>query len=351
MKWQKLVEREGDFFKNVLLYESLEEHFPKVFERHHPPFLTVRSGDIFTHYQEEESRKEFCKFLEEQAKNPEFVTNIITTGKKHFQELMEFCLGLRQLPSLSAHSDKELAECLQRYCHLYKQPYPYFNVAPFADYGSDQSLIEAMAKWRLWARDKFNQVHQLAEPLFQEIAQRLHLTVKQLKFLKPQEIISALQIHHTIQCRQRCYFHFDNGSFLLKENSFPEFLSEDLPEERAEATKSITKIAEIAELRGRGTFPAKYRGKVRVITKNEDLKQVETGEILVLRMTTPDLMMESIKKAGAIITDEGGITSHAAVISREFNIPVLMGTEIATTVLKTGDLVEVDTEKGMAKLL
>ncbi len=347
MKWQKLVEREGDFFKNVLLYESLEEHFPKVFARHHPPFLTVRKGDIFIHYQEEESRKEFAQFLEEQAKDPEFVNNIITTGKKHFQELLEFCQGgPRQLPSCS---DKALAEYLQQYCHLYKQPYPYFNVSPFADYGSDQSLIEAMAGWRLWARDKFNQVHQLAEPLFQEIAQRLHLTVKQLKFLKPQEIIAALQIHHTIQCRQRCYFHFENGSFVLKEDSFPEFLPEDLSEEIAKTAEPVTEL--ITELRGHGTFPARYRGKVRIISKNEDLKQIEVGEVIVLRMTTPDLIMESIKKAGAIITDEGGITSHAAVISREFNIPALMGTEIATKVLKTGDLVEVDTEKGMAKLV
>lgn len=349
MKWQKLVEREGDFFKNVLLYESLEEHFPKVFACHHPPFLTVRKGDVFIHYQEEESRKEFCKFLEEQAKDPEFVNKIITTGKKHFQELLEFCQGsLRQLPSCS---DKELAEDLQHYCHLYKQPYPYFNVAPFADYGSNQALIEALAEWRLWARDKFNQVHQLAEPLFQKIAQRLHLTVKQLKFLKPQEIIGALHIHHTIQCRQQCYFHFENGSFVLKEDSFPEFLEEGVGEKDRPGTIRGETTERIKEFQGRGTFPAKYTGRVRVIRNNEDLTEVVLGEILVLRMTTPDLMMESIRKAGAIITDEGGITSHAAVISREFNIPALMGTEIATTVLKTGDLVEVDTEKGMAKLL
>ncbi|MBI2632696.1 hypothetical protein HYW75_06850 [Candidatus Pacearchaeota archaeon] len=85
-----------------------------------------------------------------------------------------------------------------------------------------------------------------------------------------------------------------------------------------------------------------------VIKKNEDLKNVEGGEVLVLRMTTPDLMLEGIKKAGAIITDEGGITSHAAVLSREFNIPALMGTTNATRIFKTGDYVSVDTELGRA---
>ena len=102
------------------------------------------------------------------------------------------------------------------------------------------------------------------------------------------------------------------------------------------------------KVQGRGTFAAKYYGRVRIIKKNEDLKDVEMGEVLVLRMTTPDLMLEGIKKAGAIITDEGGITCHAAVLSREFNIPALMGTTNATRIFKTGDYVCVDTEFGTA---
>ncbi len=334
MTWQKLVEREGDFFKNVLLYESLEEHFPKAFQRHHPPFLTVRQGDMFTHYQDEDGRRELALFLEEQAQHPQFVNDVITIGKKGFNELITFCQGLNQF---SSSSDKDLAKYLEQYCLRYKQPYPYFNLSPFADYVSDSSIVQIMAEWRLWARDKFNLVHQLAEPLFQEIAQRLHLTAKELKFLKPQEIIEALQMHHKIQCRQQCYFHFENGSFVLRENSFPEFLSHKGEEKK-----------QTHEVHGRGTFPTKYSGRVRLIKTNDDLGKVEAGEILVLRMTTPDLMLEGIKKAGAIITDEGGITCHAAVLSREFNIPTLMGTEIATKVFNTGDQVEVDTVLGIA---
>ena len=67
-------------------------------------------------------------------------------------------------------------------------------------------------------------------------------------------------------------------------------------------------------------------------------------------MTTPDLM-PTIKQAKAIITDEGGLTCHAAIISRELGIPCIIGTKIATKVLKNGDLVEVDAEKGILKIL
>jgi len=67
-------------------------------------------------------------------------------------------------------------------------------------------------------------------------------------------------------------------------------------------------------------------------------------------MTNPN-MMPLIRKAKAIITDEGGITCHAAIISRELNIPCIIGTKIATKVLKDGDRVEVDADKGIVRKL
>ena len=75
---------------------------------------------------------------------------------------------------------------------------------------------------------------------------------------------------------------------------------------------------------------------------------MDYGSIIVSRMTTPNLITKGMKKAGAIITDEGGITCHAAVLSREFNIPALIGTGNATKLLKDGDMVEIDTDKGIA---
>ena len=58
-----------------------------------------------------------------------------------------------------------------------------------------------------------------------------------------------------------------------------------------------------------------------------------------------------MKKSSVIITDAGGLTSHAAIVSRELGIPCIVGTKIATQVLKDGDLVEVDAEKGIVKIL
>lgn len=87
-------------------------------------------------------------------------------------------------------------------------------------------------------------------------------------------------------------------------------------------------------------------GKVRLIEPHVENQKFEEGEILVTRMTTPDLM-PLIKKASAIITDEGGITCHAAIVSREFKKPCIIGTKIATQIFKDGDIIEVDAEIGV----
>ena len=80
------------------------------------------------------------------------------------------------------------------------------------------------------------------------------------------------------------------------------------------------------------------------------MEKFKRGDILVSPATNPNIL-PVMKIAAAIITDEGGITCHAAIVSREFKIPCVVGTKIATKVLKDGDLVEVDAEKGVVRKL
>ncbi|MFA6436972.1 MAG: PEP-utilizing enzyme [Candidatus Paceibacterota bacterium] len=104
------------------------------------------------------------------------------------------------------------------------------------------------------------------------------------------------------------------------------------------------------EIKGTVANSGTYKGRVRIILSTEMAKELQNGEILVTTMTTPNLI-GVIKRSGAIITDEGGILCHAAIVSRELGIPCIIGTKIATQILKDGDLVEVDANKGMIKIL
>jgi pyruvate,water dikinase len=101
---------------------------------------------------------------------------------------------------------------------------------------------------------------------------------------------------------------------------------------------------EVHELKGICGNPGKATGKARIIVKTSEFHKFQKGDILVTAFTTPDFT-PVIKKAAAIVTDFGGITSHASIISREMNIPCVVGTEHATTSIKDGDIIEVDANK------
>jgi phosphohistidine swiveling domain-containing protein len=92
------------------------------------------------------------------------------------------------------------------------------------------------------------------------------------------------------------------------------------------------------------------RGVVRVVMQSAEIDKVQVGEILVTAMTTPEYV-PAMRKVIAVLTDEGGVTCHAAIVSRELGIPAVIAIGNATKVLKDGDLVEVDAEKGIVTKL
>lgn len=106
-----------------------------------------------------------------------------------------------------------------------------------------------------------------------------------------------------------------------------------------------------ALLTGKSSMTGKARGKVKIVLEDEvDSVSLNEQEILVCKMTTPEYL-PLMKKAVAIITDLGGILSHAAIISRELKVPCISGTKTATQTLKNGDLIEVDAGSGHITLL
>ena len=99
-------------------------------------------------------------------------------------------------------------------------------------------------------------------------------------------------------------------------------------------------------VKGLGASPGLGSGKVKVIFSTEELDKIKEGDILVTTMTNPD-MVPAMKRASAIVTDEGGMTCHAAIVSRELGIPCVVGTQNATAKLKDGMEVTVDGTRGV----
>ncbi len=102
----------------------------------------------------------------------------------------------------------------------------------------------------------------------------------------------------------------------------------------------------IVVLKGNSASPGIAYGPCKILKSPKEIEKVQRGDVLVATMTNPDYV-PAMKKAVAIITDKGGRTSHAAIVSRELGIPCIVGTERATTVLKNGLVVTVDGKNGI----
>ena len=112
----------------------------------------------------------------------------------------------------------------------------------------------------------------------------------------------------------------------------------------AGSAKSVTEAHVI--LKGQGASPGFATGAVRLVPDARDTSLMQSGEILVTKMTTPDFV-PAMRKASAIVTDEGGATCHAAIVSRELGIPCVVGTGEATAKLSDGIVITVDADKGI----
>ncbi|MDO5828676.1 MAG: phosphoenolpyruvate synthase, partial [Methanocorpusculum sp.] len=99
-------------------------------------------------------------------------------------------------------------------------------------------------------------------------------------------------------------------------------------------------------LQGYGASPGLVSGKVCIVMDVRETSKVQEGDIMVATMTNPD-MVPAMKKVAGIITDEGGMTCHAAIVSRELGTPAVVGTKQATKILKDGQIVTIDGEKGL----
>jgi len=116
-------------------------------------------------------------------------------------------------------------------------------------------------------------------------------------------------------------------------------------EEEVAAKSKIEEIDESLLLSGIGASPGTASGPVKILSSPKELSKIKKGDVLVTEMTNPDYV-PAMKRAAAIITNKGGRTSHAAIVSRELGIPCVVGTTNATTMLKEGEIVTVVGEEG-----
>lgn len=182
--------------------------------------------------------------------------------------------------------------------------------------------------------------HYYVYPLFEEIGRRFEITVDELIYLTGEEIIGLLEGTISLDIKE-IKNRVKAVAVIKKHNKFT-LLSGDKVKGVAQKATKATMVKGMVASKG------KAKGKAKLLYEVEDMPKIQKGDIIISPMTRPHFV-PVLKKASGIVTDFGGMLCHAALISREFGIPCVVGTKYATKVFKDNDLVELNAYKGIVR--
>ncbi len=216
-------------------------------------------------------------------------------------------------------------------------------------YQLPKDLVELAHKlsFSIWWQDLRKKyifiINHILTQFLNETASRKNINFDDLTYYRQFEITDLLKHNQQIDVANRkksyiLYYHRQEGVSEMEGNQASQYI---LPYLEHKITDNAHQIKGVVVSRGHSNIT----GKVCLLFSPKDTSKMQNGDILVAPMTSPDFIV-AMRKASAIITDEGGMTSHVAIVSRELGIPCIVATKIATKVLKDGDMVEVDTNEG-----
>lgn len=182
------------------------------------------------------------------------------------------------------------------------------------------------------------------QPILHEIAKRFNLTLTEVRLMLKNEVKQALLYGKVNKASLRVQTKF--AVYYYEKGIEKVFIGSQARNLAKQAEKVVAHTA--TELHGQVACVGRGVGTVKIIIRPSDMAKMKQGDVLVSIATDPDIV-PAMKKAVAIVTEQGGVTSHAAIVSRELKIPCVIGTKIATKVLKDGDRVEVDANQGIVR--
>ncbi len=255
---------------------------------------------------------------------------------------------------LEDYSEKELAKIFDKFVRMNLELGPRFIMMLWFPIQMEchgkatqyKNAVEVAIETRTQIEKIGPLVDAFARKIAGEVARRIGMDVNFSRFINSDQIENYLKKgiipDPKILSVRREYFIVTNDGIL----------SENLGNYLKRYDYSLKKVdaSGIGTIKGSVAYPGIVRGVVRIIRSKDMFDKLSRGEILVTGMTTPDFM-PVIKKSAGFITDEGGITCHAAIVAREMKKPCIIGTRIATEILKDGNLVELDANSGMVKIL
>jgi len=294
--------------------------------------VVIGRDGILERYVDEDQLKEFEKL----AKSNNYQKLI--KGFKDYEK--------KVIPLMSGLIKKPLANRV-KFMKIFRQLWVHEITSFFIGlYCEDKKSLELISSLRGTKSAQHIATSDFLPKLLAEISGKLKIKTELLKYALPDEIISLKLNSKTLALRQKQYvLELIKGKLRLLAGEKAKTFTKSF-------MKSVKKIIDnsATEFKGMSAYPGRVSGKVVLVVHDKDLANVHNGDILVSPMTRTSFI-SAMKKAGAFVTDEGGITCHAAIVARELKKPCVVGTKIASKVLKNGMKVVVDANSGLVKII
>ena len=192
------------------------------------------------------------------------------------------------------------------------------------------------------------QMYLLDRYMYEEIGKRIGgLTAEEVTNLTNEEICDGLNNRRTEKMYATAKARMQGFLVIQHEGEISVYTGKEA-EEKARIELPKAAVENATELRGVVGSRGKAVGPARIILTNKDLGKIKEGDIMVTVVTRQDYV-PAMRKCAAIVNDEGGVTNHAAIISREFKIPCIVGTKIGVKIFRDGDILEVDALSGIVR--
>lgn len=294
-----------------------------------------RNGTVYSYLTEEERNRIFEAIIRKIKKDKNFIKKSVA---KYLDLVRNPMVVWRRGKPLKTRRE------LGRFFNQLVRIWPGITIIYLLPQTDRPEISERDKKICLKARALTDDLFNGSNDIFLKTVSKLNPEISNYaKYISIEELIkNKIPPDNILRKRERCYILFNSKIIINKS------LSELAKKHNLKIEKEPGLAGKI--IKGIVAKHGKARGIVRVITTKDQFQKVTKGDILVTSMTTPDYV-PIMKLAAAIITDEGGVTCHAAIVARELKIPCIIGTKIATKVLKDGDLVEVDANKGIVRIL
>ncbi|MBU2545500.1 hypothetical protein KKC65_03580 [Patescibacteria group bacterium] len=349
--WVKFLTRDIPFIRNAIIINAYVEGYKKDIGWHYNPGVSIFKKGIAHIYRCKEGTNLNAEGFLKIKNKKEFFERIIKETKSTRKKTLE---NIKVCENKLKNKKLEYKELLNIFNLLYATFKDFWNFQ-FFPMGLEfslngigkQDVVLKYEKYMVDIREQSQYItvklEDLIDIVLKRIAKSKNLSYELIKYTTPTEIINN-DLNRTILNQRK-----EISVQMVKDNKYLVFQVKEAKEIDGLIISLEEKVSS-KEVKGSPAYKGKAGGLVRVILYRKDLGKIKKGEILVTPMTEA-FYTPYLKRVEGIITNEGGITCHAAIISREMKIPCIIGTRNATKILETGDLVEVNANDGIVKII